>query len=252
MPKQKPKPLPSDPPTRDPFAAPVGADLAYIEPDLRRLAVRCDSCHRDTRNFKQHGPADLAVIAASLGRWKFLQPAVIQRSTRRIVIGNGRHEALAAGYIPEECAGLPPAEREQHRRPCEYFPAVVKDLTDAEADRLAFEDNATGVMAEWDTDRLLERLPEIQQWMTDNTSQSLIDNLFTSLDLDGLLHPPDPEPDPAPAAAEATATKARRPVLLVHTVTATCANEAKQIELFERLRAEGFDVKVSTTNVKDE
>lgn len=83
-----------------------------IAPGLEPLLVPVDSLARWPGNAKRH---DLDQIQQSIERYGYTDPVVVQKSTMRIMSGNGRHEVVADRLAQEQ------------------IPAVVHDLTDAQA-----------------------------------------------------------------------------------------------------------------------
>ena len=73
------------------------------------------SLHNDPANARQHGERNLQAITDSLARFGQVEPVVIQRSTQRVVGGNGRLpvRACAAAEFArcEHVPMLSPAER---------------------------------------------------------------------------------------------------------------------------------------------
>ncbi len=59
---------------------------------VRRVAL--DSLHLDPANAREHGPKNLEAIVASLRRFGQAEPLVVQRSTGRVIGGNGRLVAM--------------------------------------------------------------------------------------------------------------------------------------------------------------
>jgi 1-aminocyclopropane-1-carboxylate deaminase/D-cysteine desulfhydrase-like pyridoxal-dependent ACC family enzyme len=109
------------------------ADLDYIHPDLRGLAVKLDSLLPDPKNARKHNDANLAAIRASLKRFGVRKPIVVQRAGDQLIVrsGNGRMTvAKELGWT--------------------HLPAIVVDEGDDDAIAFALADNRTADLAEWD------------------------------------------------------------------------------------------------------
>lgn len=118
-------------------------DLTHIAEPLRPLAVPVDTLVLDPANVRRHGPRNLDTIKASLQRFGFRQPIVVQRQGMVVRSGNARVTvALGLGWT--------------------HVPAVIVDEQDVEATAYAIADNRTAELAEWDDAglaALLQSLP---------------------------------------------------------------------------------------------
>lgn len=92
-----------------------------IATGLEELLVPVDTLTRWPGNAKRH---DLDEIRQSIERYGFTDPVVVQRSTMKIMAGNGRHQVV------EELGE-------------EFIPAVLHDLTDAQALYFVLKHNRT-------------------------------------------------------------------------------------------------------------
>jgi len=61
---------------------------------IRRVPL--DSLHLDPSNARLHGPQNMDAIKASLQRFGQAEPLVVQKSSGRVIGGNGRLEAMRA------------------------------------------------------------------------------------------------------------------------------------------------------------
>ncbi len=104
---------------------------------IRRVAL--SALHADPANARSHDDRNLAAIAASLKQFGQAEPLVVQRSTGKVIGGNGRMTAMKAlGWT--ECD------------------VVELDLDDTQATALGIALNRTGELAEWDLPALTKIL----------------------------------------------------------------------------------------------
>ncbi len=105
--------------------------------------VPLDSLHLDPSNAREHGPENLEAIVASLKRFGQAEPLVVQKSTRRVIGGNGRLVAMKKlGWTD-----------------CDVVEIDVDDLT---ATALAIALNRTSDLAGWDEETLAKLLQELR------------------------------------------------------------------------------------------
>lgn len=111
------------------------ADISYIQPQLRHLAIPIDSLVPDPANARLHPDRNLDVIRASLAKFGQDQPIVVQRNKDGLLIirkGNGRHRsAKDLGW--------------------QFIAALVIDEDDVNAISRGIADNRSSELAEWDT-----------------------------------------------------------------------------------------------------
>lgn len=108
---------------------------------VRRVPV--SSLTIDPSNARKHNPKNLDAVAASMGRWGQVEPLVVQKSTGKVIGGNGRLEVLRAQGATE-------------------VDINEVDLSDEEATALGIALNRSAELAEWDDEtlsRLLATLP---------------------------------------------------------------------------------------------
>lgn len=112
-----------------------------------------DELVRAPRNPKRHASRD---IAASLSRFGYIEPIVLDDRTGRLVVGHGRLDELTA----LEASGGEPPEGVEVTKTGWLVPvmrgAAFKDDTEAEAYLLAA--NQIGPLGGWDTPALMEML----------------------------------------------------------------------------------------------
>ena len=105
------------------------------------------------RNPKRHR---LDAIGASVQRFGFVSPLILDEATGRLVAGHGRLDALAAA----KAAGAPPPGR-LRAEAGEWLVPVVRGVAfrdPAEAEAYLLADNRLTMLGEWDDGVLLETL----------------------------------------------------------------------------------------------
>ena len=106
--------------------------------------VPIDSIHLDAANARLHPETNLDAIAASLKRFGQQEPLIIQKSSGRVIAGNGRMVAM----------------KQLGWRECDVVEADVDDLT---ATALGIALNRTASLAEWDEPVLAKLLVELEK-----------------------------------------------------------------------------------------
>ncbi len=147
--------------------------------------VPLSELHADPANARKHDDRNLNAISDSLKSFGQVEPLVVQKSSGKVIGGNGRLEVLRRSGVTE-CA------------------VVEVDVDDTKAAALAIALNRTAELAAWDDEtlaRLLESLPEDMFAATGFNE----DDLGELLDK---LAPEAAEEDEAPAVhAEAVSQK---------------------------------------------
>lgn len=151
----------------------------------------------------------VAKVAASIKRFGFAAPIIARKADLEIIGGHTRW--LAA-----------------KRLKLERVPVRLLDLDPADAHLLALADNRLGEEADWDGDKLAEILRELHAEDADVMSTG-----FTEGELEKFLGEAG-DPDLGPEAVEPTSQ---------FLVLVTCADEAQQAQILEKLMAEGLDVR---------
>lgn len=147
--------------------------------DLKK--VKLSELKPDKKNARKHDKRNIDEIKRSLQKNPQYRPFVVQKSTGRILVGNGMYQAMKELGITEGWV--------------EY-----RDLSDEEATVLALSDNRTAELAEWDT-AVLKNLFEdmgpdidVPGWDTSEIEE------FFSLSSDGvkteIIEDEAPEPQP--------------------------------------------------------
>lgn len=143
--------------------------------------VKLSELKPDKKNARKHDKRNIEEIKRSLQKNPQYRPFVVQKSTGRILVGNGMYQAMKELGITEGWV--------------EY-----RDLSDEEATVLALSDNRTAELAEWDT-AVLKNLFEdmgpdidVPGWDTSEIEE------FFSLSSDGvkteIIEDEAPEPQP--------------------------------------------------------
>lgn len=110
---------------------------------LAMTRVSLGSLVPDPSNARLHGPENLEAIAASLKRFGQTEPLIVQKATRLIIGGNGRHRAMQQlGWT--ECN------------------IVEVDCDNLEATSLAIALNRTAELATWDNETLSKLLSTLR------------------------------------------------------------------------------------------
>ena len=134
--------------------------MAAPELTIRRVSI--DAIHQDPANARSHPDENLGAIEASLQRFGQAEPLVVQKSTGRVIGGNGRLAVMKKlGWAH-----------------CDVVELEVDDLT---ATSLGLALNRTAETATWNQDALAALLQELQ------TQGALDGTGFDDEDLDKLL-----------------------------------------------------------------
>jgi DNA modification methylase len=108
---------------------------------IRRVPL--DSLQLDPANARLHGPGNLEAIVGSLKRFGQAEPLVVQKSTGRVVGGNGRLVAM----------------KKLGWKDCDV---VELDIDDLQATALGIALNRTADLATWDEAALVKILQELK------------------------------------------------------------------------------------------
>jgi len=148
---------------------------------VRRVAL--DALHPDPANARLHGERNLEAITASLARFQQVEPLVVQKSTGRVIGGNGRLAAMKAmGWAEAD--------------------VVEVDLDDTQATALGIALNRTAELAEWDLPSLGRILKSLEAdgaldgvGFDEDELQQVLDDLLAQqsigVDEDDIPAPPD-------------------------------------------------------------
>lgn len=109
---------------------------------MNLVKVNLDELIEDNNNARIHSERNIEEIRKSLKKYKQYRPFVVQRSTNKIIVGNGMYRAMKLLGIKEGWV--------------EY-----RDLSDKDATKLALTDNRTAELAEWDIEILEDIFNEL-------------------------------------------------------------------------------------------
>ena len=102
---------------------------------MQHLAVAVADVTLDPRNARKHDRRNIDAIKASLTKFGFRQPIIVQAQGMVVRAGNGRIEATKElGWT--------------------HVPALIVDESEADAVAYAIADNRTAELAEWDWENL--------------------------------------------------------------------------------------------------
>jgi len=148
-------------------------------PDSGELRVEyadLGSLVRAPRNPKEH---DVGLLRASLGRFGFVTPILLDDATGRIVAGHGRLDALQQ----LKATGGSPPERVRVEDGRWLVPVIrgVAFASPVEAESYLVADNQTTILGGWDEARLADLLADLA------AQQALAGTGFDAADVDALL-----------------------------------------------------------------
>ena len=155
---------------------------------MRTTNVQLETLVCDPDNPRAHDKRNLDAIAASLSEHGQVEPLLVQRSSRMIIAGNGRADAMRSlGWT------------EAH--------VVMLDVDDVQARKLSIQLNRSGELASWNEAVLathLEALDGLADYDVAGMgfTQDELDMLASAYSDTTLPEPVDPEPagEPLPTA----------------------------------------------------
>lgn len=142
--------------------------MAKLKTELKIDTVSLTTLIPDSANARKHNERNLEEIARSLREFGQHAPLVVQRSSNRILVGNGRYEAMRRLGWGEALV-------------------IYVDDDDVKATRRALADNRTAELAEWD-DNVLAKLvtalgDDVPGWTADELV-SIMQDVALNLDDD--------------------------------------------------------------------
>jgi ParB-like chromosome segregation protein Spo0J len=144
----------------------------------RRVAI--DDVFEDPANARKHGEENLAAIAGSLRSFGQVESLVVQKSSGKVIGGNGRLKVMRSlGWKEIDIAEL--------------------DIDNAGAAALGIVLNRSAELADWDTDALDKLLREIDtgdEDLQEMFSKLAEDEDIVNLDDEPELGDPDEVPEP--------------------------------------------------------
>lgn len=209
--------------SRRPATTPAADGPRYITAALWPMAVAIDTIKGDPRNARRHGRASIEAIKSSLARLGQQVPIVISKSGV-VLRGNGvLAAAKALGW--------------------HVLAAVRTDLGDAAARAYALADNHTAEASDWNIDTLAGEL-EMLAGMPD--VDLLAATGFDGGDLEKLL---DQLASRTPADGGQEGTAGRAPETGCEVIV-ECRNASHQVEIFQRLTADGLTCRIAAAKKK--
>lgn len=173
----------------------------------------------DARNARVHSDDQVDEIVASIQRFGFTNPILLRDDDVTIGAGHGRQSAALRMGL----ANVPTI--------------TLKGLTEDEWRAYAIADNKLALNATWDEKLLLDELAQLKAIDADLAGLTG----FSDAEVEAILNPPAAPGAPSQARTVTFTYKEQFGVIVV------CKSEAEQKALFERLQAEGLDVKVVVT-----
>jgi len=120
--------------------------------EITKIAI--ETLSEDPNNVRLHNERNMESIRSSLTNFGQVEPLVVQRSTMRVIGGNGRLRAMRdLGWQEASCALI--------------------DIDDARARALGIVLNRTADLAEWDYGALARSLEELTAELPEELSESL-------------------------------------------------------------------------------
>ena len=109
----------------------------------RDVYIKIKDLREWENNVRIHTKRNLEALKQSLRAFKQTKPILVQKSTYRIIAGNGTYQAaVALGWEEIECR--------------------LFDVDDETAEAMMIADNRTGELSEWDEGNLVEGLKRLQ------------------------------------------------------------------------------------------
>lgn len=166
----------------------IGPDGPWVD----RL-VPLDEVARWPFNPKEH---DIESTKASIVRFGFVQPAIYDEKTGRLVAGHGRLVALQELYNE----GAPAPKRINVLPDGRWTMPVLRGIefaSEAEAEAYLLADNAIPIAGGWDTDLLSERIRYLSSMGTEVRHIGFSDDAISAI-----LRPDEPDPILPPGEPE--------------------------------------------------
>jgi hypothetical protein len=166
--------------------------------------VPLDNLYEDAANARLHPDNNLAAIKASLREFGQVERLLVQKSSGKLIGGNGRLKAMRElGWMQAEIREF--------------------DCDNATAIALSIALNRSAELAQWDDAALAKLLADVS--VGDPELEEMFDQLLA--DVNGSVRAPGKESPPA---------EPRECFMIL----IECADEAQQIKLLERFAAEGL------------
>lgn len=133
--------------------------------------IKISELHEDPANARLHPDENLADIRASLKEFGQVEPLVVQKSSRKVIGGNGRLKVM----------------KELGWKECDI---AIADVTDKKAASLGIALNRAGERAEWDEQQLKTLIAE----MDDGSSE--LDQMIIELEAEVIKDEQETELNP--------------------------------------------------------
>lgn len=178
------------------------------EGEIRRVGM--DELKEDIANARKHSQKNLKAIGDSLRHFGQIENLIVQQGTGRIIGGNARYRVMKKlGWS--------------------HVTALFLPLSDTEATALGIVLNRSGDLGSFDDEVLAAHFTDLK-----GKGWDLADLGFDATDQKKLLGDLEDALDDGPDEDKITDK---------YMVAVTCENEEHQIELLERFKAEGLEVK---------
>lgn len=191
--------------------------------ELRYRRVPIESLHNDPANVRLHPDANMRAIADSLRSYGQVEPLVVQAGTGRVIGGNGRLDAMRnLGWSEVDI--------------------VEVDVDDVRAAAIGIALNRTSELASWDDGALAALLQSLPTDVPTGFSEGDLEALLAGLNPVEVVEDEPPEVEAVVAELNPVASGDTSEQLdgLVYKVLVECDAEQAQVELLERLEAEGY------------
>lgn len=131
--------------------------------------VKISDISPDPKNARKHDTRNIEEIKRSFEAHEQYAPLIVQRSSGKILVGNGRFEAMKQlGWQEAQVCFI--------------------DCTDVEAAKIALTDNRTSELATWDSDILKDVLaqlgpePDIAGWSNEELEELFATQIYEPID----------------------------------------------------------------------
>jgi hypothetical protein len=184
------------------------------------------------RNTRKHSDEQVAVIMGSLVEFGFAKPILVQGTG--IVAGHGTTQAALRLYEQNKRIRTPSGKE----LPAGYIPTLdCTGWTEAQKRAYVIADNAIAERADWDTELLKVEVSDLEAM---NFNVDVLG--FDPDNLSKMLYP-DAGKEPGGGAAEVVPDGYAEQ----YAVVVVCSDASHQEQVYEKLVAEGYNVKVVVT-----
>lgn len=184
---------------------------------MENKTVAIEELHEDPANARVHEKKNLDAIRNSLLTFGQVEPIIVQKSTMKVVGGNGRLRVMKDLAWKE-------------------VKAVILDIDDSQAAALGIALNRTAETARWDENTLTKLLIGLEA-----DDELLLATGFLAEDLEQLKMSDVDDDDDLGFPDDDTS---EIPMESVFEVIVECEDEAQQKELFDKLAGEGYRCRI--------